>query len=382
MDTQDNPVRLPQSESNRASQKGNLYFIIVIIVGVVAIGAVGFASWKYFGKVSELEKNGNEIIKPSIGKETEKSETTYILTDEELRIKWDAKKEKIGIDGKIMAIADMNNDGKNDLIIAMPAQSNEEWHNDYITIFSWNNNEFIPIWKSADKFSIRDLYVGDVDNNGKNNIIISSSTNFPDYYYFIFEIGSTSPKNNEWDGILKEAVNKYWKSLRSSSLFDNYWYWEINSIADKDNDSKQELLIDVFFLPDDNAPYSELLTLQWDENNKCFYKQEKIFEEITNWNTYQNSLVNFTFKYPKNWKIIDDYFYETVSGIKAKQRTVILQKIGDKDSNNWIRINPRQFQCHLGKCIMVGSNEIATYSKNSEVLKTFNQMLSTFKFTE
>jgi hypothetical protein len=56
------------------NQKGNTFLIIAIIVGVFAIGAVGFVSWKYFGGGSELEKNGSKIIKPLIEKETEKSE--------------------------------------------------------------------------------------------------------------------------------------------------------------------------------------------------------------------------------------------------------------------------------------------------------------------
>ena len=75
MNNQNNPVKssLP-SKFNRVNQKGNLYLIIAIIVGVLAIGAVGFASWKYFGEVSDLEKNGNKIIKPIVEKQTEESE--------------------------------------------------------------------------------------------------------------------------------------------------------------------------------------------------------------------------------------------------------------------------------------------------------------------
>ncbi len=60
--------------SNQNFQKGNLYLIIAIIVGVVAISTVGFASWKYFGGGSELGKNRNEITKPLIEKESEESE--------------------------------------------------------------------------------------------------------------------------------------------------------------------------------------------------------------------------------------------------------------------------------------------------------------------
>jgi hypothetical protein len=106
---------------------------------------------------------------------------------------------------------------------------------------------------------------------------------------------------------------------------------------------------------------------------------EPISDEITNWKTYENPEVNFTFKYPLDWEITDDYFYETAGGVKAKQRTVILREKGDENSNDWIRINPRQFQCSLGKCEGVYDNTIATYSQNSGIINVFNQILSTFR---
>ena len=65
--------------NNQNSQEGNTFLIIAIIVGVVAIGAVGFASWKYFGNGSELEENGSKIIKSLI--EKEKSEVVDETAD-------------------------------------------------------------------------------------------------------------------------------------------------------------------------------------------------------------------------------------------------------------------------------------------------------------
>lgn len=65
--------------------------------------------------------------------------------------------------------------------------------------------------------------------------------------------------------------------------------------------------------------------------------------------------------------------------IKAKERTVVLQKSGDDDSNNWIRINPRQFQCSLGKCTEIEGNIIGTYSKNLEVLNVFEKIVTSLK---
>jgi hypothetical protein len=63
MNIQNNPVKLSQSESNGKTQKGNTFLIIAIIVGIIAIGAVGFVLGKYYSG-SELEENGSKITKP------------------------------------------------------------------------------------------------------------------------------------------------------------------------------------------------------------------------------------------------------------------------------------------------------------------------------
>ena len=101
-------------------------------------------------------------------------------------------------------------------------------------------------------------------------------------------------------------------------------------------------------------------------------------DETADWKTYTNPEADFTFEYPSNWEIIDDYFYETASGIKAKQRTIILQEIGNKNSNDWIRMNPRQFQSNVGKC----KGSFCTYSEKIEVLNIFNKVAESFKKKE
>ena len=105
-------------------------------------------------------------------------------------------------------------------------------------------------------------------------------------------------------------------------------------------------------------------------------------DETSDWKTYDNSETNFTFKYPKNWEISEDYFYETVSGVKPERRTVNLKEIGENKLNNWILINQRQFLCDQSKCEIIAGNEIGTYSKNSEILIVFEQIISTFKLIE
>ena len=124
--------------------------------------------------------------------------------------------------------------------------------------------------------------------------------------------------------------------------------------------------------------------LGWGEN-----KQEElesyviltlIENEIVDWQTYSNPQDSFTFEYPDGWEIAENYFYETVAGIRAKNPTVVLQEIGNDDSNNRIVINQRQFDCELGKCAEVDYITIGTYSKNSEVLSIFNRIAESFSF--
>ena len=88
-------------------QKGNLFLIIAIVVGVFAVGAVGFVSWKYFGALIEndltnavkFEEDESELVvkkmqeQKAISKSTIKSieptnkkengETNYLECSEE-----------------------------------------------------------------------------------------------------------------------------------------------------------------------------------------------------------------------------------------------------------------------------------------------------------
>ena len=122
------------------------------------------------------------------------------------------------------------------------------------------------------------------------------------------------------------------------------------------------------------------------ENNRCEIRQEK--DETADWKTYRNSKANFIFKYPDDWEIIADYFYETPAGYIASTPTVILQKIGNNISNNEITINVKQFSCqeNIGKCVdLYGRNieaYVGTHSENKEVLQIFDKILDTFISTE
>ena len=106
----------------------------------------------------------------------------------------------------------------------------------------------------------------------------------------------------------------------------------------------------------------------------CFSSETKtdVNAKTVSWHSYSNPKVNFTFKYPNDWEITDDFFYKT-------SWTINLQRKGaDADSDNWIRINPPQFQDEDGVCKQVGEEEICTYSKDAAVLEIFKKVAASF----
>jgi hypothetical protein len=101
----------------------------------------------------------------------------------------------------------------------------------------------------------------------------------------------------------------------------------------------------------------------------------KIGDDIdtANWQSYSNAESKFSFKYPKDWEVIDEGFYKTSFGLT-------IQRIGgSEDSDNWIRINSPQFQEEDGKCIEVDKQFICTYSKDANVLDIFKRVAASFK---
>jgi len=94
-----------------------------------------------------------------------------------------------------------------------------------------------------------------------------------------------------------------------------------------------------------------------------------------------NFKADFTFKYPPNWKIKEDYLYETPAGEKAEHQTVILVQTG-KESNR-ISINERQFPSDWENCKAewVGPHWIGTCSEVSEVLEVLDRVVSSFQST-
>jgi hypothetical protein len=96
------------------------------------------------------------------------------------------------------------------------------------------------------------------------------------------------------------------------------------------------------------------------------------------WLTYTSGDSSLTFRYPPDWEIIEDFVYETAGGAVADVPSITLGKIGNEDSNDLIRINPRQFQTEYGTCLEAGGHTVCTYSSDSAIVSLMEKIAATF----
>lgn len=102
--------------------------------------------------------------------------------------------------------------------------------------------------------------------------------------------------------------------------------------------------------------------------------------DMADWQTYSNWRARLTFKYPSDWVVGDVDFYETAGGAKATEVSLTLyQQERYEDSENWIRLNPRQFQDDDGQCVEAVGNQICTYSRDAGVLEVYRRVAATMK---
>ena len=103
----------------------------------------------------------------------------------------------------------------------------------------------------------------------------------------------------------------------------------------------------------------------------------------SNWQTYTSGSGHpLSFRYPPGWEILEDFIYETAGGAKGSLPMITLGKIGTDDSNDWIRINPRQFQTEYGTCLVWGGHNICTYSSNPDITDLMERIVSTFSVVD
>ncbi len=135
------------------------------------------------------------------------------------------------------SIADIDNDGQNEIGVA--------WGR-HFSAFKWDGSHYKLMGRyivsdNKDKWdSTLDCIVGDCDNDGKNEIVVTGgygSSNIPEVLVL------------SWDG--KEFIKKSEWSVSGYSHSDIYFPW----IADVDNDGENELIV---------GPGNSLVVLNWD----------------------------------------------------------------------------------------------------------------------
>lgn len=108
--------------------------------------------------------------------------------------------------------------------------------------------------------------------------------------------------------------------------------------------------------------------------------------DTSDWKIYNNPETDFTFKYPNNWEVKQDYLYKTAAGVEAESRTVILGPIGDKRSEI-ININVPQIATGYNPNIcefkeLCRGNYIVTCKKEPEILEVYHLIINSFKCIE
>jgi hypothetical protein len=117
---------------------------------------------------------------------------------------------------------------------------------------------------------------------------------------------------------------------------------------------------------------------------------KKATDETANWKTYSNPEVDFTFKYPPDWEIKQEYQYKSTACQADPNckgvRYIFLNRIDDTRSANMGEKDKFGIAINMPQCTGVkwsdlpGNNWICVFDEKSETLEIFNQMLSTFRF--
>ena len=130
--------------------------------------------------------------------------------------KWDGNKfNRFQVDhfddahSKEIVIGDVDNDNRLELIASIDGLNNPRT---YLKIkkYEWINNELKGeiIWEFDNELKSRTMAVGDINNDGKNELLIGTSSSGLVYLYF---------KNNKW---FKESIDKDLPNIHSVAIGD------------------------------------------------------------------------------------------------------------------------------------------------------------------
>jgi hypothetical protein len=102
-------------------------------------------------------------------------------------------------------------------------------------------------------------------------------------------------------------------------------------------------------------------------------------EDASAWQTYSNPEHRLSLEYPADWEIREVFVPEKAGGVEDDVFTIILGRVGGDNANDWIRVNPRQFQREVGTCREVDEHSICTYSEDRSVIDVLDRLCSTFE---
>jgi|GEM_PF-5343571 len=211
----------------------------VIIIAILVIAVGGYALWQRQEITKEENRSLSEIQVQE--KEEVKSEED-LLKNKELKINWTGDFSECGKEIIWAKIIDINNDGKNEMIVSCLGTEK-------LTIFKWKDNDFvlqgelpkeieINAWN---KYEVTPYSFGGVFNPERVqlNVVYSPSGGIPSGTSASEETIWFKINTYEWDSTYKLLQFKLMKSV----LGGRFWH-----IGDVNNDNKDELIF--FARPD------------------------------------------------------------------------------------------------------------------------------------
>ncbi len=130
----------------------------------------------------------------------------------------------------------------------------------------------------------------------------------------------------------------------------------------------------LYYVPYTHLGINRLFKGNTEQSIRKDYCEAEVFYTMlgsyTHGQEHTNDECSFSFKYPLSWEINKNFYYETAAGEKAQIPTIHLKAEDNKDSNDWIRLNPRQSDCFFVTSPTItteyiNGNEITIYSNES-----------------